>query len=61
MTKPELRLIEGGPPPGSVEPVAAEVAEQTEMPFAVVEGEPLTQMPRDLYIPPDALQVFLEA
>jgi len=31
------------------------------MPFAVVEGEPLTQMPRDLYIPPDALQVFLEA
>jgi segregation and condensation protein A len=61
MTKPELRLIEGGPPPDSVEPVAAEVAEQTEMPFAVVEGEPLTQMPRDLYIPPDALQVFLEA
>jgi segregation and condensation protein A len=31
------------------------------MPFAVVEGEPVTQMPRDLYIPPDALQVFLEA
>jgi segregation and condensation protein A len=61
MTKPELRLIEGGPPPDSVEPVAAEVAEQTEMPFAMVEGEPLTQMPRDLYIPPDALQVFLEA
>jgi len=31
------------------------------MPFAVVEGEPVTQMPRDLYIPPEALQVFLEA
>ena len=61
MTRPELRLIEGGPPPASAEPVPAEVAEQTEMPFAVVEGEPLTQMPRDLYIPPDALQVFLEA
>jgi len=61
MTKPELRLIEGGPPPVSAEPAPAEVAEQTEMPFAVVEGEPLTQMPRDLYIPPDALQVFLEA
>ena len=61
MTRPELRLIEGGPPPDSSEPVPAEVAEQTEMPFAVVEGEPLTQMPRDLYIPPDALQVFLEA
>jgi segregation and condensation protein A len=38
-----------------------EVHEQAEMPFAVVEGEPLTEMPRDLYIPPDALQVFLEA
>jgi len=35
--------------------------EQTEMPFAMVDGEPYTQMPRDLYIPPDALQVFLEA
>jgi len=34
---------------------------QTEMPFALVEGEPLTLIPQDLYIPPDALQVFLEA
>ena len=24
-------------------------------------GEPLFSMPRDLYIPPDALEVFLEA
>jgi segregation and condensation protein A len=31
------------------------------MPFAMVGGEPVTEMPRDLYIPPDALQVFLEA
>ena len=31
------------------------------MPFAVVDGEPVTQLPKDLYIPPDALQVFLEA
>jgi segregation and condensation protein A len=31
------------------------------MPFAVVDGEPVTELPRDLYIPPDALQVFLEA
>ena len=34
---------------------------QSEMPFALVEGEPLTIIPQDLYIPPDALQVFLEA
>jgi segregation and condensation protein A len=31
------------------------------MPFAIVEGEPVTQLPRDLYIPPHALEVFLEA
>ena len=31
------------------------------MPFAIVEGEPITQLPRDLYIPPYALEVFLEA
>src|SRR5262249_12830197 len=34
---------------------------RVEMPFAVVNGEPLTQLPRDLYIPPQALEVFLEA
>jgi len=27
----------------------------------VVQGEPVTQLPRDLYIPPQALEVFLEA
>ena len=35
--------------------------QQTEMPFAIVEGEPFTKLPQDLYIPPDALEVFLEA
>ena len=34
---------------------------QGEMPFAVIQGEPLTLVPEDLYIPPDALEVFLEA
>lgn len=34
---------------------------QSEMPFAVVEGEPFTELPVDLYIPPQALEVFLEA
>ncbi len=29
--------------------------------FARLYGEPLFQLPNDLYIPPDALQVFLEA
>jgi segregation and condensation protein A len=31
------------------------------MPFAVVDGEPVTTLPQDLYIPPYALKVFLEA
>ena len=35
--------------------------EQVEMPFAVVNGEPITVLPRDLYIPPQALEIFLEA
>jgi len=34
---------------------------QAEMPFAVVQGAPVTELPQDLYIPPDALEVFLEA
>lgn len=34
---------------------------QGEMPFALIQGEPLTLLPEDLYIPPDALEVFLEA
>ncbi len=35
--------------------------EQEEMPFALVQGQPLTQVPHDLYIPPDALEVILDA
>ena len=35
--------------------------QQTEMPFAYVQGEAVTTLPKDLYIPPDALEVFLEA
>jgi segregation and condensation protein A len=34
---------------------------QHEMPFAIVDGEPVTEPPKDLYIPPQALRVFLEA
>ncbi len=35
--------------------------QQEELPFAIVQGQPLTQVPKDLYIPPDALEVILEA
>ena len=44
-----------------MERVFANSASQSEMPFALVQGEPLTLIPQDLYIPPDALLVFLEA
>jgi segregation and condensation protein A len=46
--KPSLR------PPGSG-------PQQGEMPFAVVMGQAMTELPKDLYIPPQALEVFLEA
>ena len=39
----------------------SEINKQYEMPFAIVEGEPVTELPQDLYIPPFALKVFLEA
>ena len=34
---------------------------QEELPLAVVQGEAVAELPADLYIPPDALKVFLEA
>src|SRR6516165_12838130 len=53
------------PPAGGADPIAPPVPgigpEQAEMPFAVVNGEPITMLPRDLYIPPQALEIFLEA
>ena len=60
--KPELKLVENTGSQLEAEMLAPEPPpQQAEMPFAVVEGEPMTELPRDLYIPPDALQVFLEA
>jgi segregation and condensation protein A len=56
--KPELTLVPNTAPQP---PVAAVPPAQGEMPFAVVEGQPVIEMPRDLYIPPQALEVFLEA
>jgi segregation and condensation protein A len=56
--RPDLRLVETASP---AQPPPEAAPEQGEMPFAMVEGQPLTQLPRDLYIPPQALEVFLEA
>ena len=58
--KPDLKVLnrEDAPKPPQDE---KQSGAQAEMPFAVVDGEPVTQLPQDLYIPPYALQVFLEA
>jgi segregation and condensation protein A len=58
--KPDLRMVVNN----ADEPVAeghAPAPEQVEMPFAIVNGEAITQLPKDLYIPPQALEVFLDA
>jgi len=50
-TAPELAPETVAPSPGVVDQVAV----------ARLYGEPLFRLPQDLYIPPDALEVFLEA
>ena len=58
--KPELTVLtpEDAPKPPQDE---RQSPAQAEMPFAVVDGEAVTTLPQDLYIPPYALKVFLEA
>ena len=51
-----MEPVKSQPETGDDHPV-----QQAEMPFAIVQGQPYTQVPKDLYIPPDALEVFLEA
>lgn len=58
--KPELTVLTSEDAPKQPQDEKQSPA-QEEMPFAVVAGEPVTTLPQDLYIPPYALQVFLEA
>jgi len=58
-SRPDLKIVVSNAPPAP--PPSEPQPEQVEMPFAVVNGEPISQLPRDLYIPPQALEVFLEA
>jgi len=51
MNQPNLTEVQGPELPEA----------QTEVPFALIQGEPLAKLPEDLYIPPDALEVFMEA
>jgi segregation and condensation protein A len=77
MTTPELELTQqdaegsvlaseqsssdSGSSSSELSPMASTQPVQEEMAFALVNGEPFREMPKDLYIPPDALEVFLEA
>lgn len=42
-------------------PAGPKGPKQEEMPFGLMYGKAITKLPDDLYIPPDALEVFLEA
>lgn len=42
-------------------PVAVRVPDDAAPPLAIIYGQPMLDMPQDLYIPPEALRVFLEA
>src|SRR3954470_11741216 len=63
--RPDLRVVvDNSSERAGAEGEAAEKPaspDQVEMPFAIVNGEAITQLPKDLYIPPQALEVFLEA
>jgi segregation and condensation protein A len=56
--RPDLKIVVSTPAAHAL-PEPAPL--QGEMPFAMVNGEPMSELPRDLYIPPQALEVFLEA
>jgi segregation and condensation protein A len=45
----------------SAAPIAVPVSEDAVPPLAIIYGQPMLDMPQDLYIPPEALRVFLEA
>ena len=57
MSSPEVPSLDEAPP--GIDQVMPSVVDHVAL--ARLYGEPLFKLPQDLYIPPDALQVFLEA
>ena len=55
MDKPDIELIHNE----DIDSILSQ-PQQAEMPFAIVDGESMTELPSDLYIPPVALKVFLD-
>jgi segregation and condensation protein A len=59
--EPQSQAISAPPANEMMAPSLAD-AEQLELKsFARLYGEPMTKLPHDLYIPPDALEIFLDA
>ncbi|MGV7209784.1 segregation and condensation protein A [Oxalobacteraceae bacterium A2-2] len=58
-TPPEPLAVPAPAETGPAQPAPAD--KTTEAALARLYGEPMLQLPTDLYIPPDALEVFLEA
>ncbi|NOR51375.1 MAG: segregation/condensation protein A, partial [Gammaproteobacteria bacterium] len=54
-------MEESGSTTSEQQPAQYNLHPQQEMPFGLVQGEPVTELPKDLFIPPQALEVFLEA
>jgi segregation and condensation protein A len=62
VARPDLQLVEpASDPDAATQSGTIANPAQGEMPFAIVDGEAVTELPQDLYIPPQALEVFLEA
>ena len=57
---PHYRMTQPSASDASLTPTATP-PQQQEMPLALVHGQPVLQIPQDLYIPPDALEVILES
>jgi segregation and condensation protein A len=57
----EAPHVEANTANAEAEPNRAAAPQQNEMPFAIVQGQQVTELPRDLYIPPEALEVILDA
>ena len=52
-------MLENPPPDEALDATNPQVVDG--LAFARLYGEPLFELPQDLYIPPDALEVFLDA
>ncbi|MDA0688356.1 MAG: ScpA family protein [Proteobacteria bacterium] len=60
-TEADTENLESAGAPASPEESTPDTPSQQELPLAIVGGEAFTEVPKDLYIPPDALEIFLEA